>query len=163
MANLPLILIIGAFIGCVVILAEPAVYVLTKQIETVSAGYIPRKLVLIFLALGVSIATFLSMLRIVIPAFQLWHILLPSYMIALTLSWIVPELLSVWHSMREGCIRSDDGDLCTLLCPRIGGGNTGCKRPYRRIRYYRSGCFGACHLAASAGAYFYLKQRKRNL
>lgn len=89
---LPLILIIGAFIGCVVILAEPAVYVLTKQIETVSAGYIPRKLVLIFLALGVSIATLLSMLRIAIPAFQLWHILLPGYAIALILSWIVPEL-----------------------------------------------------------------------
>lgn len=89
---LPLILIIGAFIGCVVILAEPAVYVLTKQIETVSAGYIPRKLVLIFLALGVSIATLLSMLCIAIPAFQLWHILLPGYAIALILSWIVPEL-----------------------------------------------------------------------
>ena len=83
---------IGACIGCVVILAEPAVYVLTKQIETVSSGYIPRKIVLIFLALGVSTATFLSMLRIIIPAFQLWHILLPGYAAALILSWIVPGL-----------------------------------------------------------------------
>ncbi|MEL3906386.1 MAG: DUF1538 domain-containing protein [Treponema sp.] len=90
--NNPLILVIGAFIGCLVILAEPAVYVLTKQIENVSSGYIPRKLVLIFLAFGVSIATFLSMLRIIIPSFQLWHILLPGYLVALTLSWIVPGL-----------------------------------------------------------------------
>ncbi len=90
--NYPLIMFIGACIGCVVILAEPAVYVLTKQIETVSSGYIPRKIVLIFLALGVSTATFLSMLRIIIPAFQLWHILLPGYAAALILSWIVPGL-----------------------------------------------------------------------
>ncbi|MGP1594068.1 MAG: DUF1538 domain-containing protein [Treponema sp.] len=91
-ANTPLILLIGAFIGCVVILAEPAVYVLTKQIENVSSGHIPRKLVLIFLAIGVSTAAMLSMLRIITPAFQLWHILLPGYFIALMLTKIVPSL-----------------------------------------------------------------------
>ncbi|MGP1577223.1 MAG: DUF1538 domain-containing protein [Treponema sp.] len=90
--NKALILFIGAFIGCVVILAEPAVYVLTKQIENVSSGHIPRKPVLIFLAIGVSTATMLSMLRIITPAFQLWHILLPGYLIALSLTKIVPSL-----------------------------------------------------------------------
>ncbi|QSI05850.1 DUF1538 domain-containing protein [Treponema pedis] len=88
----PLILFIGALIGLVTILAEPAVYVLTVQIENVTSGHIRRKVVLIFLCIGVSLAVMLSMLRIIEPAFQLWHILLPGYIISLILSFIVPDL-----------------------------------------------------------------------
>ena len=88
----PLILFIGALIGIVSILAEPAVYVLTVQIENVTSGHIPRKIVLIFLCIGVSFAVMLSLLRIIEPAFQLWHILLPGYIVSLLLSIIVPDL-----------------------------------------------------------------------
>ena len=34
----------------------------------------------------------LSLLRIIEPAFQLWHILLPGYIVSLLLSIIVPDL-----------------------------------------------------------------------
>ncbi len=88
----PLILFIGALIGIVSILAEPAVYVLTVQIENVTSGHIRRKIVLIFLCIGVSLAVLFSMLRIIEPAFQLWHILLPGYIVSLVLSFIVPDL-----------------------------------------------------------------------
>lgn len=88
----PLILFIGALVGLVSILAEPAVYILTVQIENVTSGHIKRRIVLIFLCIGVSLAVMLSMLRIIEPKFQLWHILLPGYIISLGLSFIVPDL-----------------------------------------------------------------------
>lgn len=90
--NLPLTLLIGALIGMVVVLAEPAVYVLTHQIEYVTAGAIRRKLVLLFLAIGVSLFVMLSMLRIMLPSFKLWHILLPGYIISIILTFFVPDL-----------------------------------------------------------------------
>jgi len=160
-ANMPLILIIGAFIGCVVILAEPAVYVLTKQIETVSAGYIPRKLVLIFLALGVSIATFLSMLRILIPAFQLWHILLPGYMVALTLSWIVPELF-VGMAFDAGGVAS--GPMTATFVLSFAQG-LAAATPGANVLIDGFGIIAAVALAPVIslqvlGLLFYLKQRK---
>ncbi|SHN27816.1 Protein of unknown function [Gracilibacillus kekensis] len=86
------IVIIGLILGIVTILAEPAVYVLTNQIEDVTSGYVKRKIVLFTLAIGVGIAIALSMLRILIPELQLWHYLLPGYLIAIGLMYIVPKL-----------------------------------------------------------------------
>lgn len=83
---------IAFLMGLVVILAEPAVYVLTHQIEDVTAGAVKRKMVLIFLAVGVSLAVALSALRILVPSIQLWHFLLPGYVIALGLTRFVPRL-----------------------------------------------------------------------
>jgi hypothetical protein len=83
---------IGFVLGIVTILAEPAVYVLTHQIEEVTAGYVKRWSVLVALSLGVGIAVALSMLRIVTPAIQLWHYLLPGYILASALSFFVPKL-----------------------------------------------------------------------
>lgn len=84
--------IIGFILGLVTILAEPAVHVLTHQIEDVTSGYIKKGLVLTALSLGVGIAVGLSMLRIMIPQIQLWHYLVPGYVIAISLSFIVPKL-----------------------------------------------------------------------
>lgn len=83
---------IGFALGMVVVLAEPAVYVLTRQVEEVTSGYVKRKLVLAALSLGIGIAVALSMVRIVVPEMQLWHFLLPGYLISLTLAFIVPNL-----------------------------------------------------------------------
>jgi len=160
-AGFPVILIIGALIGCVVILAEPAVYVLTKQIETVSAGYIPRKLVLIFLAIGVSLATLLSMLRIIVPAFQLWHILLPGYVIALTLSWIVPELF-VGMAFDAGGVAS--GPMTATFVLSFAQG-VAAATPHANVLIDGFGIIAAVALAPVIslqvlGLIFYLKQRK---
>ena len=88
-----LYLIMIAFVlGLVTILAEPAVYVLTKQIEEVTSGYINRSLILIAFSLGVGCAIALSAIRVLVMDIRLWHYLLPGYAIALGLMFIVPKL-----------------------------------------------------------------------
>ncbi len=86
------IVIIGFILGFVTILAEPAVYVLTHQIEDVTRGYIKRKAVLFTLSIGVGLAVALSMVRILIPKLQLWHYILPGYIISIVMSAFVPNL-----------------------------------------------------------------------
>ena len=88
-----LILVAAGFVlGMVVILTEPAVYILTEQIENVTSGHIKRKTVLLTLSIGVAFAVGLSMLRIVVPPLQLWHYLVPGFAISLTLMFFVPPL-----------------------------------------------------------------------
>lgn len=86
------LVLFGFLIGMVTILAEPAVYVLTTQIETVTSGYIKRRSVIIALTIGVGSAIAFSVLRVLIPAVQLWHFLLPGYGLALGLMFITPKL-----------------------------------------------------------------------
>lgn len=92
LGNTPLILIVGFVLGLVTILAEPAVYVLTHQIEDVTSGYVNRKLVMVALSIGIGTAVALSMLRIIVPGIKLWHYLLPGYIISIALSFFAPKL-----------------------------------------------------------------------
>lgn len=84
--------LVGLVIGLVVILAEPAVIPLVHQIEDITSGYVPKRLVLISLSLAVGGAVGLSMLRIIVPGLELWHLLLPGYLLATGLAFIVPNL-----------------------------------------------------------------------
>lgn len=92
MENKWYVIIIGFILGLVTIIAEPAVYVLTHQIEDVTSGYVRRKAVLVPLAIGVGFAVALSVVRIIIPELQLWHYLLPGYIISISMSYFVPKL-----------------------------------------------------------------------
>lgn len=87
-----LIILIGFILGMVTVIAEPAVYVLTKQVEEVTSGSIKRIIVVITLSLGIGIALALSMIRIIVPGVQLWHYLLPGYIISIILSYFVPKI-----------------------------------------------------------------------
>lgn len=87
-----IVILIGFILGLVVILAEPSVYVLTNQIENVTSGYVKRTAVILFLSIGVGMAVALSMLRITVPAIQLWHYLLPGYLISIIMMYYVPPL-----------------------------------------------------------------------
>lgn len=84
--------IIGFILGFTVILAEPAVYVLNEQIREVTSGHIKKKAILYTLSIGVAIAVSLSMIRILVPSLKLWHLLVPGYLIAITLSHFTPKL-----------------------------------------------------------------------
>ncbi len=88
-----LLVVIGMIFGAVVVCAEPAVWVLTEQIENVSGGTIKRKVILVALSFGVSLSIGLSMLRI-IYSISLWYILIPGYAIALLLTLICPPLFT---------------------------------------------------------------------
>ncbi len=84
--------LISFVIGLTIVLAEPAVYVLTHQIETITSGYVNRKFVSLFLSLAMAMALILNMVRILVPGIQLWHILVPGYIIALGLMFFTPKL-----------------------------------------------------------------------
>lgn len=90
--NKAYVVIIGFILGVVIILAEPAVYVLTHQIEEVTSGYVKRKIVMITLSIGVGLAVALSIIRIIVPELQLWHFLLPGYIISIAMMYFVPKL-----------------------------------------------------------------------
>lgn len=90
--NKAYVIVIGFILGFVTILAEPAVYVLTNQIEDVTSGYVSKKAVMITLSIGVGIAVALSMVRILVPELQLWQLLLPGYIIAVAMMYVVPKL-----------------------------------------------------------------------
>ncbi len=86
------IIFFGFVLGVVTILAEPAVYVLTSQIEEVTVGYVKKKAVLVSLALGVGLAVSMSVIRVLVKDIQLWHYLLPGYLVAVSLMFVVPKL-----------------------------------------------------------------------
>ncbi|MBO7485524.1 MAG: DUF1538 domain-containing protein [Spirochaetaceae bacterium] len=86
------VLILTGFVfGAITVCAEPAVYVLTEQVEEASGGNIRRRLILFALAFGVAAAVALSVVK-VMAGFSLWFILLPGYILALVLSLVCPPL-----------------------------------------------------------------------
>lgn len=87
-----ILVIIGMIFGVITIPAEPSVHVLTRQIEDETAGSIKALTVMLTLCIGVAVAVGLSVLRILIPELQLWHILLPGTGIAIGLSYYVPDI-----------------------------------------------------------------------
>lgn len=72
---------IGFIIGFFAIYAEPAVSVLLNQVEKVSGGYIPQKVLLYTLSIGVGISISLSVVRIIF-GISLWYFIVPGYIMA---------------------------------------------------------------------------------
>lgn len=88
-----LIIPVGAAIGGVIALAEPAIRVLNKQIEEITGGTISRRAMLVSLIASMSVAVGLAMLRIAFRIDILW-ILVPGYAIAVALSFFVPKIFT---------------------------------------------------------------------
>jgi hypothetical protein len=82
---------LAALLGWFIISAEPAVIVLEKQIEDVSAGAIPGKAIKISLSVAIALAMALAMVRVLTGISILWF-LIPGYVIALGLSFFVPDI-----------------------------------------------------------------------
>jgi hypothetical protein len=89
---LPLILV-GLFLGAVVVLAEPSVWILCGQTESLSGGHIRGRFLLLALSLSVALAVAVGMLRVSI-GFSLWWALLPGYGLALFLLRYCPPLFA---------------------------------------------------------------------
>ena len=85
------IVVSGVVLGAVVVLAEPAVHVLNKQVQDITEGTVTKKSMLIALSLGVGISIGLSMLRIIFK-FSILYYLIPGYIISLVLSFFVPKM-----------------------------------------------------------------------
>ena len=80
----------GLAFGAVIVCAEPAVWVLSEQVEEASGGAIRRRTLLFFLSLGTALAIGLAMWRAV-AGFPLWRLLLPGYALALLLLARTPQ------------------------------------------------------------------------
>ena len=92
LSKMPRALVAAGFvIGMVVVLAEPAVHVLNKQVEEITGGLVTKRSMLIALSVGVGVSIGLSMLRI-IWGFPLIYYLIPGYCVSLGLSFFVPKL-----------------------------------------------------------------------
>lgn len=90
--NSKIVICILCFIlGMVTVLAEPAVHVLTKQVEEISTGSISKKSLLIALSMGVGISIFLSMIRIIFD-FSILYYIIPGYILSLGLAFFVPKI-----------------------------------------------------------------------
>ena len=83
----------GLMLGAIIVCAEPAVWVLSEQVEGVSGGTIKRRVLLIFLSVGTAVAIGLSMWRAV-TGFNLKYILIPGYIISMILMIFCPTLFS---------------------------------------------------------------------
>ncbi len=85
-------LVVFAFIiGMVVVLAEPAVHVLNKQVENVTGGSVTKREMMLALSIGVGVSIGLSVIRIIL-GFSVLYYLIPGYLISLGLSFFVPKL-----------------------------------------------------------------------
>ncbi len=90
--NHPAVLVVAGFVlGMVVVLAEPAVHVLNKQVEDITNGTVSKLSMMIALSAGVGISIALSMLRIIFD-FSILCYLIPGYLISLGLSFFVPGI-----------------------------------------------------------------------
>ena len=87
------LVLVGAFLGIAAVFAEPAVHVLTNQMQEISDGAVNKVTVIIVLALGNGIAIVLSVLRIYYGInFELLYLVVPGYVLAFALSFAVPDI-----------------------------------------------------------------------
>ncbi len=85
------ITIVGFVLGLVVVLAEPAVHVLNKQVEEITNGTVSKTAMMIALSVGVGLSICLSVVRIIF-GFPVFYYLVPGYLISLGLSFFVPKI-----------------------------------------------------------------------
>jgi hypothetical protein len=78
-------------VGACVVVAEPAVHVLTKQVEEITSGAISRNVLLFCMASGVGIALSLAMARMLM-GISIWWFMVPGYIAALILAFFVPNI-----------------------------------------------------------------------
>jgi hypothetical protein len=84
---------IGMIIGYFIVKAEPAVFVLTKQVEEMTSGAISAKAMGNSLSIGVSLSVGLAMIR-VLTGISILYFLVPGYLIALVLTFFVPKIFT---------------------------------------------------------------------
>lgn len=92
--NSSLLLPLVAFaLGALAVFAEPAVWVLTHQVENVSGGAIKSAIMLGFLCIGVAAAVALALVRLE-SGLSLWYFLLPGYALTFILTIFCPPMFT---------------------------------------------------------------------
>ncbi len=86
-----LLLAVGFILGAAITVSEPAVSVLGTQIESLTNGHIKKLTISLTLALGIGVASMLSILKILTQVNILWF-LVPLYAISLIMMKFTPRL-----------------------------------------------------------------------
>lgn len=84
---------IAMLIGYYIVKAEPAVHVLNKQVEELTAGSIPAKAMGLSLSIGVAVSLALAMIRVLTGISIMWF-LIPGYVLALGMSFYTPKIFT---------------------------------------------------------------------
>lgn len=84
---------IGALIGYYIVKAEPAVRVLTKQVEEVTNGSISQKSLGTALSIGIALSVGLAMIRI-LTGISILYFLVPGYMLSMIMTFFVPQIFT---------------------------------------------------------------------
>ena len=84
---------LGMLMGYFVVSAEPAVHVLNKQVEEISAGAVSERAMGLSLSIAIALATGLAMVRVLTGISILWFIV-PGYALALGMSFFVPPIFT---------------------------------------------------------------------
>ncbi len=111
------ILIAGVF-GLLGVLAEPAVHVLVKQVETISDGGISRYAVLTVMAIGNALALVLAVLRVEY-AFPIEYVLIPGYILIFVFMALSPNIYT-FIAFDSGAVASGPMSSAFLLPFVIG-------------------------------------------
>lgn len=88
-----LIIPIGMIIGYFIVMAEPAVQVLKKQVEEETEGAIPARALSLTLSIGVAISIGIALLR-VLTGIPIAYVIIPGYIVAILLSFVVPDVFT---------------------------------------------------------------------
>ena len=116
---------VGMVIGYFIVKAEPAVFVLTRQVEEMTSGAVSAAAMGHSLSIGVSLSIGIAMLRVLTGISILWFVL-PGYAIALALSFFVPKLFTA-IAFDSGGVASGPMTATFLLpfamgaCQSVGG------------------------------------------
>lgn len=88
-----LVIPIGMVIGYFLVSAEPAIQVLEKQVEEVTAGAIPRRALSVSLSIGVAISVGIAMVRS-LTGISVMYFLAGGYAIAMILTFFTDDIFS---------------------------------------------------------------------
>lgn len=125
-SSYPWLLVPAAMIlGFFIVRAEPAVYVLNKQVEEITDGAISEKSMGMALSAGVAFSLGIAMIRVLTGISIMWFII-PGYAIAIGISFFVPKIYTA-IAFDSGGVASGPMTAAFLLplaqgaCAAVGG------------------------------------------
>ena len=116
---------VGLIIGYFIVKAEPAVYVLNRQVEEITDGAISSSAMGASLSIGVAVSIGLALVRVLTGISVLWF-LIPGYAAAIILSFFVPRIFTA-IAFDSGGVASGPMTAAFLLpfaqgaCSAVGG------------------------------------------
>jgi hypothetical protein len=113
---------IGFVLGFVATLAEPAVRILSSQVERASTGYISEKLILYTLSLGVALFTALGMAKVYF-GISFYYLVVPGYLLALLmLKFSNPTFIAI--AFDSGGVATGPMTVTLVMAMAVGASTT---------------------------------------